>query len=188
MVLTVVTMFVGLFVIILLAKKGVKAAVLVGMLAASVHLLGGRAYLPGHQSLRLSARALPSCRPSHDMVETDPLQVRLRRLLPASAGSPAITLVITFCMIDMFDTIGTLVGTASRAGMADKEGNMPKMKEALLSDAVGTVAGACCRHLHRHHLRGVRLRRGGRRPHRPNRPDRRRHVPGLHVHRTRGRQ
>ena len=43
----------------------------------------------------------------------------------------------------MFDTIGTLVGTASRAGMVDKDGNMPKMKEALLSDAIGTVAGAC---------------------------------------------
>ena len=56
----------------------------------------------------------------------------------------AITLVITFCMIDMFDTIGTLVGTASRAGMTDKDGNMPNMKEALTSDAIGTVAGACC--------------------------------------------
>ena len=54
----------------------------------------------------------------------------------------AITLVITFCIIDMVDTIGTLVGTASRAGMVDEEGNMPQMKEALLSDAVGTVAGA----------------------------------------------
>ena len=47
-------------------------------------------------------------------------------------------------MIDMFDTIGTLVGTASRAGMTDKDGNMPKMKEALTADAVGTIAGACC--------------------------------------------
>ena len=53
-----------------------------------------------------------------------------------------ITLIITFCMIDMFDTIGTLVGTASRAGMTDKNGNMPKMKEALLSDAVGTMVGS----------------------------------------------
>ena len=43
----------------------------------------------------------------------------------------------------MFDTIGTLVGTASRAGMVDKDGNMPNMKEALLSDAIGTVVGAC---------------------------------------------
>ena len=54
-----------------------------------------------------------------------------------------VTLVITFCIIDMFDTIGTLVGTASRAGMVDKDGNMPRMREALLADAVGTVTGAC---------------------------------------------
>jgi len=43
----------------------------------------------------------------------------------------------------MFDTIGTLVGTASRANMLDENGNMPQMKEALLSDAIGTLAGAC---------------------------------------------
>ena len=52
------------------------------------------------------------------------------------------TLIVTFCIIDMFDTIGTLVGTASRAGMLDKNGKMPKMKEALLADAIGTVAGS----------------------------------------------
>ena len=46
MVLTVVTMFVGLFIIILLAKKGVKAAVLIGMLAASVIYWAGELYLP----------------------------------------------------------------------------------------------------------------------------------------------
>ena len=55
----------------------------------------------------------------------------------------AITLILTFCMIDMFDTIGTLVGTASRAGMVNEKGEMPNMKEALVSDAIGTVAGAC---------------------------------------------
>ena len=54
-----------------------------------------------------------------------------------------LTTMLAFCMVDMFDTIGTLVGTASRAGMLDKDGNMPNMKEALLSDAVGTIAGAC---------------------------------------------
>ena len=55
----------------------------------------------------------------------------------------AITLIITFCMIDMFDTIGTLVGTASRANMLDEEGKMPQMKEALLSDSIGTLVGSC---------------------------------------------
>ena len=53
-----------------------------------------------------------------------------------------VTLIITFCIIDMFDTIGTLVGTASRAGMVDSEGKMPQMKQALISDAVGTLAGS----------------------------------------------
>ena len=53
-----------------------------------------------------------------------------------------ITLIITFCIIDMFDTIGTLVGTASRAGMLDSEGNMPKMKQALTADAIGTITGS----------------------------------------------
>ena len=57
-------------------------------------------------------------------------------------GFTVITLIVTFCIIDMFDTIGTLVGTASRAGMLDKNGKMPKMKEALLADAVGTVVGS----------------------------------------------
>ena len=51
-------------------------------------------------------------------------------------------IMFAFLFVDMFDTIGTLVGTASRAGMVDKDGNMPQMKEALLADAVGTVAGA----------------------------------------------
>ena len=46
-------------------------------------------------------------------------------------------------MIDMFDTIGTLVGTASRAGMVDNQGTMLNMKEALLSDAIATSVGAC---------------------------------------------
>ena len=55
----------------------------------------------------------------------------------------SVSLIITFCIIDMFDTIGTLVGTASRAGMVDKQGNMPNMKQALISDAVGTMVGAC---------------------------------------------
>ena len=42
----------------------------------------------------------------------------------------------------MFDTIGTLVGTASRAGMVDENGEMPNMKQALIADAVATVAGS----------------------------------------------
>ena len=74
--------------------------------------------------------------PFADMVETTFFQFDFAGI--AQIGwFTAITLVITFCIIDMFDTIGTLVGTASRAGMVDEKGNMPGMKEALLSDAIG---------------------------------------------------
>ncbi len=50
--------------------------------------------------------------------------------------------VFTFLFVDMFDTIGTLVGVSSRAGMIDKDGNIPNLSKAFMADAVGTVAGA----------------------------------------------
>lgn len=52
-----------------------------------------------------------------------------------------IMLVITFCLIDLFDTIGTLQGTASQAGMLDDEGNPQRLNQCLMSDAVATVVG-----------------------------------------------
>ena len=141
MVLTVVTMFVGLFVIIVLAKKGVKAAVLIGMLAASIISWAGQWLFLGSNPFASLATAsfLP---PVADMVETTFFKFDVAGFLQIGWFT-AITLIITFCIIDMFDTIGTLVGTASRAGMVDENGNMPSLKEALLSDAVGTVVGAC---------------------------------------------
>ena len=141
MVLQVVTTFIGLFVIVLLAKKGIKGAVLIGMLAASViYWIGSFAFLSTNPFESLAAANwLP---PFGDMVQTTLFKFDFTTLFKLGWFT-VITLVITFCMIDMFDTIGTLVGTASRAGMVDKDGNMPNMKEALLSDAVGTVAGAC---------------------------------------------
>ncbi|MBQ1805893.1 MAG: NCS2 family permease, partial [Oscillospiraceae bacterium] len=141
MVLTVVTMFLGLFVIILLAKRGIKAAVLLGMLAASVIYWIGEA-LVLHVNPFASLAGASFVPPLGDMVATTLFKFNFAGFFELGWFT-AITLIITFCMIDMFDTIGTLVGTASRAGMTDREGNMPKMKQALLSDAVGTVAGAC---------------------------------------------
>ena len=141
MVLNVVTMFIGLFVIVILAKYGVKGAVLLGMLAASVlYWIGSFLFLGTNPFASLAtASFLP---PFGDMAATTLFKFNFQGFLDIGVFT-VITLVITFCMIDMFDTIGTLVGTASRAGMVDKDGNMPNMKEALLADAVGTVAGAC---------------------------------------------
>ena len=142
MVLSVITMFVGLFVIVLLAKKGKKSAVLVGMLSGSIIYWAGEAiflHINPFASLK-GASFLPHFK---DMAEVTLFKFDFHDFFQIGWFT-AVTLIITFCMIDMFDTIGTLVGTASRAGMTDKDGNMPKMKEALTADAVGTIAGACC--------------------------------------------
>jgi len=141
MVLTVVTMFVGLFAIVAMAKKGVKGSVLYGMLIASVvYWVGSFAFLGTNPFASLAtASFLP---PMGDMISTTFFKFNFQGFVEMGWFT-AITLIITFCIIDMFDTIGTLVGTASRAGMVNEQGEMPNMKEALLSDAIGTVAGAC---------------------------------------------
>ncbi len=140
MVLTVVTMFVGLFVIIILAQKGIKAAVIIGMLVASVINWAGQAIFL-HTNPFASLQTASFLPPFRDMAETTLFKFNFSGF--AQIGwFTVITLIVTFCIIDMFDTIGTLVGTASRAGMLDKNGKMPKMKEALLADAVGTVVGS----------------------------------------------
>ena len=141
MVLTVATMFLGLFVIIALDKRGVRAAVLLGMLVASIIYWAGQfIFLGTNPFASLSTASFVP--PVKDMMETTFFKFNFAGLVDVGWFT-VITLVITFCIIDMFDTIGTLVGTASRAGMVDEDGNMPNMREALLSDAIGTVAGAC---------------------------------------------
>ena len=140
MVLSVVTMFVGLFSIVVLAQRGVKGAVLLGMLIASIIYWAGEAIFLGTNPFASLATA--SFVPAFgDMASTTLFKFNFQGF--AQIGwFTAITLIVTFCIIDMFDTIGTLVGTASRAGMLDKDGKMSNMKQALLSDAVGTLAGS----------------------------------------------
>lgn len=140
MVLTVATMFIGLFIIVILDHKKVKGSVLIGMLGASVIYWAGSFFFLGVNPFASLATAsfLP---PFGDMVETTLFKFDFAAFTQIGWFT-AITLIITFCMIDMFDTIGTLVGTASRAGMVDKDGKMPNMKEALVADAIGTIAGA----------------------------------------------
>lgn len=53
-----------------------------------------------------------------------------------------LTIMFAFLFVDMFDTLGTLIGVASKADMLDEDGKLPKIKGALMSDAVGTSLGA----------------------------------------------
>lgn len=68
-------------------------------------------------------------------------------LMGVEAGLGAVlisiaTVVLSFTLVDMFDTIGTLIGTGAKAGMLDENGKIPNMNKALLADAVATTAGA----------------------------------------------
>lgn len=57
-------------------------------------------------------------------------------------GLDFVVICFAFLMVDMFDTVGTLVGVASQGNLLDKEGKLPKAKQALMADAVGTTAGS----------------------------------------------
>ena len=139
-VLTVITMFLGLIIMVVLAKKNVIGNVMIGMISASAfYWICEAAILKINPFISLkSASFVPKF---GDLFTQTLFKVDFKCFFEIGWFT-AITLIITFCIIDMFDTIGTLVGTASRANMLDKEGNMPQMKEALLSDAIGTCAGS----------------------------------------------
>ncbi|MBE6725960.1 MAG: NCS2 family permease [Ruminococcaceae bacterium] len=140
MVLSIVTMLAGLIIIVTLAHFKFRGAVLLGMFGASVIYWAGEAiflHVNPFEGLK-TASFIP---PFADLAETTLFKLDFAGFVKIGWFT-AVTLIVTFCMIDMFDTIGTLVGTASRAGMVDKDGKMPQMKEALLADAVGTVAGS----------------------------------------------
>ena len=113
MVLTVVTAFLGVFVMVVLAKKGIKAAVLLGMLFSSVlYWIGSFAFLGVNPFASLETASFVP--PFADMVSTTLFKFDFAGFMNIGWFT-AITLIITFCMIDMFDTIGTLVGTVAGA-------------------------------------------------------------------------
>ncbi len=140
MVLYVVTTFIGVFAIAIMHHKKVKGSVLFGMLIASVVFWIG-SFIRGENPFvsLASANWMP---PFGDMVKTTLFKFDFKGLFSIGVFSALMT-VISFCMVDMFDTIGTLYGTAKRANMLDKSGNMPQMKQAMLSDSVATMVGAC---------------------------------------------
>lgn len=140
MVLYVVTMFFGLFLITILHHRNVKGSILIGMVTSSVLYWGGSLALGTNPFASLShASFIP---PFRDMFELTFFKFNFKGLFRMGTFS-AIMTIISFCMVDMFDTIGTLYGTAKKADMLDEKGNMQKMNRALLSDSLATCFGAC---------------------------------------------
>lgn len=112
---------------VLLARK-VKGALLIGILVSTiVGIPFGVTHLPeGH---------LLSTPPS---IEPIFWKFDFSRIF----SMDMLVVLFTFLFVDMFDTVGTLVGVASKANMLDKNGRMPRVKQALFADAIGTTVGA----------------------------------------------
>lgn len=140
MVLTVVTILIGVLVIAVLAHFKIKSAVLLGMLAASVIYWAGEAIFFGMNPFASLAGAnwLP---PFKDMAATTLFKFNFATLFSLGITS-VLMLVFTFCFIDYADSVGTMIGTATKAGLTDEEGIMPQMRESLASDAIATIAGS----------------------------------------------
>ena len=140
MVLNVITAFVGLYVIVILAQRKVPGAMLLGMLVSSIFYWICEAVFM-HTNPFASLATASFVPPFADMVETTLFKFDFQGFLEIG-WLTALTLIISFGIIDMFDTIGTVIGAASLGGMLDEDGNMPGMKETLTSDAIATIAGA----------------------------------------------
>lgn len=113
----------------LLAKK-VRGALLIGILFTTViGIPMGETMLP--EGLKFIS-APPSLSPIFFKLEFSQI-----------FSIDMLIVLFTFLFVDIFDTIGTLVGVASKADMLDKDGKLPKAKQALFADAIGTTAGAC---------------------------------------------
>ena len=72
----------------------------------------------------------------------DPGAVMLQLDIPGALDIALVSVVFAFLFTDLFDTTGTLVGTAHRAGLLDEHGRLPRLKRALVADSTATVVGA----------------------------------------------
>jgi len=141
--ITVVLAIVGTLITAFLLLRGVKGYMLYGILITWIigivcQLLGF--YVPD------PANGFYSLLPSGIVSMPASLSPTLFKFDFAFIGSHLmdfIVIVFAFLFVDIFDTLGTLIGCASKANMLDENGELKEIKGALLADAVGTVVGAC---------------------------------------------
>jgi len=120
---------IGVIIIGVLLTKKIKGAILIGILASTIiGLFVGVTVIPDNFTF---VSLPPSIEPiffKFDFSQVFTLDMLL--------------VLFTFLFVDMFDTVGTLVGVSSKSGMLDKDGNVPRVKQALFADAIGTFVGA----------------------------------------------
>ena len=134
--------FVGFIIITVLTKKDVKGAVLIGVLSSAVLYYIATWQVPVFDISSIG------------QAFKDFGKIGVTGIFNAEAWSlafngahiggifSAIVLIISFCIVDMFDTVGTLYGAATEAGMLDENGDPIDMDKAMACDSVATVGGA----------------------------------------------
>ena len=139
--ITVLLALFGILLTAVLVIKNIKGHILIGIFATwglgiILELLG--IYIPdparGYFSLMPSGIIAPPVSLAPTFLQVD---------FHAILSLDFIVVIFAFLFVDLFDTLGTLIGCASRADMLDEKGRLPRVKGALLADACGTAIGAC---------------------------------------------
>ena len=134
---------VGTFITAILYIKKVKGSILIGILAT--WLLGIICQLTGVYVVD-AANGYYSLLPTLQMTDFSKLGETFGQCFNVDFSKVGIfnfiVIVFSFLFVDLFDTLGTLIGVSTKAGMLDKEGRLPQIRPALLADAIGTTAGA----------------------------------------------
>ena len=134
---------IGIFIIAALYVKKVKGAILIGIFATWI--LGIICQLTGLYVVTPDA-GYYSLIPAWSSFNLGAISSIFGQCFKADFSSlrafDFIAIVCAFLFVDIFDTLGTLIGCATKADMLDKDGKLPRIKEALLADAIATTAGA----------------------------------------------
>lgn len=133
---------IGTLITAVLHVRKVKGSILIGILGTWVlgmicQLTG--VYVPDNETYF-------SLFPSFEMTDFSRLGETFGQCFNVDLGKVGIfnfiVVIFSFLFVDLFDTLGTLIGVASKADMIDENGKLPKIKPALLADAIGTTTGA----------------------------------------------
>ena len=134
---------IGTFLIVILHIKGVKGSILIGIFATWI--LGILCQLTGLYTVTPDA-GYYSLIPSWSSFSLSSISLTFGQCFRGDFSAVRITdfivIILAFLFVDIFDTLGTLIGCANKANMLDKEGKLPRIKQALLADAIATSAGA----------------------------------------------
>ncbi|MBW9170610.1 NCS2 family permease [Clostridium estertheticum] len=129
---------IGITITGILMARGVKGSILIGIISTTI--IGIPLGITSLANIHVFS-APPSLAPTFAAFDFSGLLSKGGTSVGGAILS-VFMVVITICLVDLFDTIGTLVGTATKAGMLDENGKVLRMKKALLCDAVATTAGA----------------------------------------------